>query len=72
MARTAASDGRPFVVLYFADCDPAGWQMCISVARKLQAFRELLGGGLEFELHRVALALAAEVRRLCGTETVAS
>ena len=27
MARTAAEDGRPMVVLYFADCDPAGWQM---------------------------------------------
>ena len=54
MATTAKRDGRPLVVLYFADCDPAGWQMPISVARKLQAFRELLGG-FEFELHRVAL-----------------
>ena len=54
IARTAAADGRPLVVLYFADCDPAGWQMPISVGRKLQAFRELLGG-FEFELHRVAL-----------------
>jgi hypothetical protein len=43
------------VVLYFADCDPAGWQMPVSVGRKLQAFRELLGG-FEFELHRVALS----------------
>ncbi len=54
IARTAAGDGRPLVVLYFADCDPAGWQMPLSVGRKLQAFRELLGG-FEFELHRVAL-----------------
>jgi hypothetical protein len=54
IARTAAGDGRPLVVLYFADCDPAGWQMPVSVGRKLQAFRELLGG-FEFELHRVAL-----------------
>ena len=48
--------------------------MCISVARKLAGVPRNLppGGGLEFELHRVALALAAEVRRLCGTETVAS
>ena len=28
--RTA--DGRPMVVLYFADCDPAGWQMILSVS----------------------------------------
>lgn len=55
LASTAARDGRPLAVLYFADCDPAGWQMGVSVARKLQAFRELLHGGLEFELYRVAL-----------------
>jgi hypothetical protein len=54
IARTALRDGRPMVVLYFSDCDPAGWQMPISVARKLQAFGELLGA-LEFEVHRVAL-----------------
>ncbi|HEV8279806.1 MAG TPA: hypothetical protein VGQ26_29520 [Streptosporangiaceae bacterium] len=54
MASTAKVDGRPMVVLYFADCDPSGWQMGISVARKLQAFRQLLGR-FEFELHRVAL-----------------
>jgi hypothetical protein len=55
IARTAAADERPLVVLYFADCDPAGWQMPISAGRKLQAFRELLGGRFEFEVHRVAL-----------------
>jgi hypothetical protein len=55
MATVAAADGRPLVVFYFSDCDPAGWQMGISVARKLQAFRELLGEKLEFDVHRVAL-----------------
>lgn len=55
MASVAAQDGRPLIVFYFSDCDPAGWQMGISVARKLQAFRELLGEKLEFEVHRVAL-----------------
>jgi hypothetical protein len=39
MAKIGAEDGRPMVVLYFADADPAGWQMPISVARKLQAFK---------------------------------
>ena len=38
MAKTGAADGRPMVVLYFTDCDPSGWQMPISVGRKLQAF----------------------------------
>lgn len=55
MARIGSEDGRPMVVFYFSDCDPAGWQMPISVARKLQAFKTALFPGLEFEVHRVAL-----------------
>jgi hypothetical protein len=55
MAQAAAEDGRPMVVLYFSDCDPAGWQMPISVARKLQAFKALAFNDIEFEVRRVAL-----------------
>lgn len=55
MASDADQDGRPMVVFYFADCDPAGWQMSISVSRKLQALRVLEFGGLDFQVHRVAL-----------------
>jgi hypothetical protein len=55
MARIGAADGRPMVVLYFSDCDPSGWQMPISTARKLQAFRALKFDNLEFEVYRVAL-----------------
>lgn len=55
MARTSAEDKRPLVVLYFSDCDPAGWNMPISVARKLQAFRVIQFPDLDFEVHRVAL-----------------
>jgi hypothetical protein len=47
-------DGRPTIVFYFADCDPAGWQMPISVARKLQAFKAI-GYDFEFQVHRVGL-----------------
>jgi hypothetical protein len=54
IADNAMLDGRPLVVFYFADCDPAGWQMPISVARKLQAFRAL-GYYFEFRMHRVTL-----------------
>ena len=50
-----ADDGRPMVVLYFADCDPAGWQMPISVGRKLQALEDRCFPELEFEVRRVAL-----------------
>ena len=55
MAAVAADDSRPMVVLYFSDADPSGWQMPISVARKLQAFKTLHFPELEFEVHRVAL-----------------
>jgi len=55
LAKAAADDGRPLVVLYFADCDPAGWQMGVSVSRKLQAFKTLLPKMPDFELQRVAL-----------------
>ena len=54
MASRTAAEQRPLIVFYFADCDPSGWQMGISVARKLQALSELLGG-FGFEVHRVAL-----------------
>ena len=54
MASRTAAEERPLVVFYFADCDPSGWQMGISVARKLQALSELLGP-FGFEVHRVAL-----------------
>ena len=54
IASDGARDGRRMVVLYFSDCDPAGWQMPISVARKLQAFAVLFGE-LDFRVDRVAL-----------------
>jgi len=54
MASLTAAEERPLIVFNFADCDPSGWQMGISVARKLQALSELLGP-FEFEVHRVAL-----------------
>lgn len=55
MARVGAEDGRPMVVFCFSDADPAGWQMPISIGRKLQALKALEFHGLDFEVHRVAL-----------------
>ena len=55
MAASAAEDGRPLVVLTFADCDPSGWQMPVSIARKLQALQVALFPELRFEVHRVGL-----------------
>jgi hypothetical protein len=61
-AERAAADGRPAVVLYFSDFDPSGWQMTISVSRKLQAMHTMFYPELQIELHRVALTLD-QVRR---------
>jgi hypothetical protein len=57
MAARAVEDGRPTVVLYFSDFDPAGHQMPISVSRKLQALRLLEFPSLSIEVHHVALTL---------------
>jgi hypothetical protein len=57
MANDAAADGRPLIVFTLADCDPAGHQMAISIARKLQALRDLLFPNLQFEVVPVALTV---------------
>lgn len=57
MARAAADDGRPLVVLVFADCDPAGYQMAVSIGHKLRAFRDSLYPSLQFQLHAPALTV---------------
>jgi hypothetical protein len=55
IAARAASDGRPLRVLYFSDFDPAGWQMPVSVARKLQAHKYRQFHDLDVRVIRVAL-----------------
>jgi hypothetical protein len=57
IAAAAAADGRPTIVQYYSDADPSGHQMPISVARKLQALRDLLFPELEIEVHPVALSV---------------
>jgi hypothetical protein len=63
IADRAAVDGRLLVVLYFADFDPLGWQMPVSVARKLQALGDLLPDLSPVQVHRVATTLP-QVRAL--------
>jgi hypothetical protein len=64
MACRITQDGRPAVILYFSDFDPSGWQMAVSVARKLQAHRDLTYPDLTAEVHPVAMTL--EQVRLYG------
>lgn len=55
MAKEGAADGRPMIVFTFSDCDPSGWNMPISISRKLQAFKTMRYPSLEFRVHRVGL-----------------
>jgi len=57
MAKDGAEDGRPLVVITATDFDPAGWQMPVSIGRKLQAFRDLLFPDLQFEVVPAALTI---------------
>ena len=61
MAEAAANDGRPLIVLTFCGSDPAGWQMPISISRKLQALRAMEFHDLRFQVRRVGLT-PAQVR----------
>jgi hypothetical protein len=55
LASVGAEDGRPTVVLYFSDADPAGWQMPISVGQKLRALKVGFFPEFEFREYRVGL-----------------
>jgi hypothetical protein len=55
MAARAAEDPRPCVVFYASDFDPAGRQMPISAARKLQAMKDLKLKKLRIEVHHICL-----------------
>lgn len=59
MAAAGADDGREMVVVVFADCDPAGYQMAISIGHKLRALKEsLYPNSLSFRV--IAPALTVE------------
>jgi hypothetical protein len=57
MAQAGAADGRPMVVLVFADCDPSGYQMVVSIAHKLRAFKDAFFPNLEFRVLAPALTV---------------
>jgi hypothetical protein len=63
IAKDANEDGRPLIVITASDCDPAGYQMPVSIARKLQALRNLLFNDLKFEVVPATLTVE-QVREL--------
>jgi hypothetical protein len=66
IVRRIIDDGRPAVILYFADFDPQGHNMPTAVARKVQALLTLWGYDsydVPIQMHRVGLT-RDQVRRL--------
>jgi hypothetical protein len=55
MAKSTGDDPRPMIVFTISDCDPAGWQMPVSIARKLQAFKVHNFPDMCFQVRRTAL-----------------
>ena len=55
IAKACVADGRPARLFVVADCDPSGWQMPISIARKLQALRDQQFAELQIDVIRVGL-----------------
>jgi hypothetical protein len=62
IAAYAAIDPRPTVVLYLSDFDPAGNNMPVSVARRLQALKDHLYPDLLIEVHHVGLTLEQVIK----------
>lgn len=55
LVEAADNDGRPTIVFYVSDCDPSGWQMPISLSRKVQALNDSLFLDADIEVRRIAL-----------------
>lgn len=64
----ANAEGRPLVVLYFSDFDPAGYCMPIGCAWKLHALKVLRGHNFDFQVYPVCLT-KAQVEELGLPET---
>jgi hypothetical protein len=57
MARNGVRDGRPMVVFIFADFDPSGSQMAVSIGHKLRCLKEAFYPDLEFTVVVPALTV---------------
>ena len=59
LAEAMASDPRRFIFLYIGDYDPSGmWMSVIDLVKRLREEGEKSFGGIDFELHRIALTKA--------------
>jgi hypothetical protein len=57
LASRAAADGRPLLAVTLTDLDPGGYQMAVSIARKLRALRTSELPGLEYRIIEAGLTL---------------
>ena len=65
IAQRADADGRDLVVLCVTDCDPSGYQMAVSIARKLQALIDLYFPTLHATVIHVGLTPAQCANTIC-------
>jgi hypothetical protein len=56
MAWRAHDDGRKLIVFTVSDCDPSGYQMPVSIARKLMALRDMDFPTLQYAVLPIALS----------------
>ncbi len=57
IARTGWQDGREVIVFVFADADPSGYQMAVSIGHKMRAMKEGLYPSLQYQIHTPALTV---------------
>jgi hypothetical protein len=57
LARAANDDGRRLIVFVFADCDPAGVQMAVSIAHKLRAHKDMEFPNLKYQVYAPCLTV---------------
>ena len=55
IAKRAYQDGRHLVIGVITDCDPSGYQMAVSIARKIQALIDLEFPGPEVDVVHIGL-----------------
>jgi hypothetical protein len=63
LAKYAAEDGLPTIILYLSDCDPSGYEMAVTISRKIQAHNHFNFSGLRIEVRPIALTVE-QVKRL--------
>jgi hypothetical protein len=63
LTKYAAEDGRRAVIFYLSDCDPSGYEMAVTISRKMQAHKHFNFPQLQIHVRPIALTVE-QVRSL--------